>query len=116
MGRGVMRRLVLTALVCLSACQSYDNGMQLICDAPKHCKECEGKQGEDKLRALDGYIEQHLRNEDAKQALLSLKDAPHHEQGKQLRRMATEAGLSSCPMADVMDEVAPSTPAPPRPH
>lgn len=116
MRKGVMRRLVLTALVSLSACQSYDNGMQLICDAPKHCKECEAEQGEDKLRALDGYIEQHLRNEDAKQALLSLKDAPHHEQGKQLRRMATEAGLSSCPMADVMDEVAPSTPAPPRPH
>ena len=112
-----MRRgMLVTVTLGLSACQSYDTGMQLICEAPKHCKPCEAEQGEAKLRALDQYIEKHLRNEDAKQALLSLKDAPHNEQGKQLRRMAEDAGLSGCPMADVMDEVSPTTPGPPRPR
>ncbi|MEM6993275.1 MAG: hypothetical protein AAF721_22370 [Myxococcota bacterium] len=96
-------------LVGLAGCQSYESGMQLICEAPKHCEPCKSQEGSAQLQALQKYIDTHLRNEDAKQALLSLKDAPVNEQGKQLRRMATEAGIAGCAMADVMDAHTPSS-------
>ncbi len=98
------------ALVVGLGCQSYESGIQLICEAPKHCAPCKEQEGAQRVKSLQQYIDEHLRNEDAKEALLSLKDAPYNEQGKQLRRMATEAGVAGCGMADVMDSVTAAGP------
>lgn len=102
-------RVLAGAVALLSiGCQSYESGIQLICESPKHCGPCDKLKGEARVRALQDYASEHVRNEDAKRVLRSLEDAPADERGKQLREIATKASVAACPMAEVMTAGTPS--------
>ena len=86
-------------------CQNYERGIQLICEAPLHCSECNTLPPAERITALGEYADKHLRNEDAKKAMATVRQTEPAKRAEALRALAELAGVPACPLADVMAAV-----------
>ncbi len=86
--------------------QSYSAGLQVICDAPNTCTECANATADTKQSVLALHIEERLWNPSAIEAFQALAYASPSTRAEILRHEAQENGITSCPLADMFDDMA----------
>ena len=95
-----MRTIGLMLLACsLCACQSTQNAMKIICNAPNECASCASKDEDTRAKKIALHIDQQVSNAEIKKMWNVLAAAPIKEQSTILQREAQRAGLSRCPLA-----------------
>lgn len=94
--------VVIVIVVALSSagCQSEKAAMELVCNAPNDCAECE--QGDPAMRAvrLAQHIDRKLSNAKVRKLFRSLANVDPAHKVRMLKARAQALGLSSCPLAD----------------
>ena len=87
-------------------CQSRDAGVLLVCESPKHCTDCKDLPLQTQESAMIAYTLEHLRNEDVRADLRGLQSKSAADREAGLRKMAEEAGIAGCELADVINAAA----------
>lgn len=82
-------------------CQSYESGVQLLCESPKHCAECLKLEPAAQIPALFEYSAQHVRNGKLQDQISKLLTLPYEERVPALRKMASDADVAGCELADL---------------
>jgi len=90
-------------LVFAVGCQSYESGVQLACESPRHCPDCPQAAGETRVKALQAYVDKHLRNDEARAAFTKSFAGPPEDVASSLRKTAKDAGIAGCLLADVVE-------------
>lgn len=102
--------LLLSTLLLALACgpfQTYGQAMQLVCDAPIDCIECNVAAPDQRAQLLAAYISERLWNRDAIDVFSALAMVSPEDKGIILRHAAAEGGVTSCPFADLYGPTAP---------
>lgn len=102
--------------VVLAGCQSYETGIEVICQANVRCVECQEAPPELRSMKYAEYMERLVRNGEAKTFLESIANMDPQARVDALRREAKSAQLSECPLADYFEQalvVAPANAGPP---
>lgn len=86
--------------------------MLLVCESPKHCPDCKDLTVDAQESAMVAYAIEHLRNDSVREDLrkLSTESAADREAG--LRKMAEDADVAGCELADVVKAAAAQTQPP----
>ncbi len=103
---------LLLGLLVFVGCQSFETGVEVICQAPKRCSECMEAPPDQQTRKLAQHIEGLLRNGEAKKLMNAMAGAPVESKVKLLREAAERAKLTSCPFADHLEASAATEPEP----
>jgi len=100
---GLMFAVLLgSATVSLPAhAESFQEGMQLICQSPKQAKVESLRDRSKQLTTAAKWIDEHLRNREARQVFDSLPPLELVEKAAKVREAAYKAGISECPLADL---------------
>ncbi len=106
MTRALRPTPLLLGLLVFVGCQSYETGVEVICQAPKRCAECMEAPPDQQTRKLAQHIEKLLRNGEAKKLMDQMAGAPAEEKVKLLREAAERAQLTGCPFADHIEASA----------
>lgn len=93
----------LLAMSLLVGCQSYETGVEVICQAPKRCSSCDGAPEEQKIMLMAQHADGQLRNAEARKLLDSLGSLSNEDKVKALREAAERAELTECPFADHLE-------------
>jgi|GEM_PF-1897697 len=94
------------ALSALTACQSGEEAMKVICYAHDHV-DASLAPGE-KAIAVAQYVDDNLKHGEARRGWEALAHASADSKGEMLRAMGRELGYTAaCPLADAMKPVAP---------
>ena len=95
-----MKKMTLMLLACsLLACQSKQDAMKVICNAPYECTSCVSKDEHMREKELVRHIMERLSNSEIKEMWEVLAVVPLKEQPTVLQREAQRSGLSQCPLA-----------------
>ena len=86
----------------LGACQSYEKGVEVICQGPNNCKECANTDPSMRMAFMAASIEDDLSNGQATELFGSMAAMSPAERATKLAAEAKAAGLASCPMVDYM--------------
>ena len=90
--------LLLFALT--TGCQSYEDGIKAICDAPSTCAKCAQVSPDQRMLVLSEHIESQVSNVQASAIFDSLAAMAPADRAATLRGRAADVGLNSCPLAD----------------
>lgn len=101
---------LLLGLLLFVGCQSYETGVEVICQAPRRCTECMKAPPDQQTRKLAQHIEKLLRNGEAKKLMDQMAGAPADKKVKLLREAAERAQLTGCPFADHIESNAAAEP------
>lgn len=96
--------------VALSACQSYETGIEVICQANVRCVECQEAPPELRSMKYAEYMERLVRNGEAKTFLESIAAMDPQARIDALRREAKNANLAECPLADYFEQAMVAAP------
>ena len=100
-----MKKLVLIALPILlfaCGCQSYQDGLAAICNAPSTCGEpCASVAPDARMAMMAKHIEGVLSNGEAVALFESLAAMAPEQKVITLKQEAQQAGLADCRLADV---------------
>ncbi len=92
----------------LVSCQSYEKGVEIICNAPNTCgAECENAAPDMRAVKLADYIDGQLSNGEARAMFDNLAAAAPADKKVILDDEAKKAGLANCPLADLVGAPAP---------
>jgi len=83
-------------------CQSYEEGVSVICNAPESCEECSHAPPTERQSQLASYIDSHLSNEDAQDLFHSLASMPPDARAQALREAANATRNRDCRMAEML--------------
>jgi len=101
-----MKQLVWIALpvvLGLAGCQSYQDGLAAICDAPRTCGEpCATAAPEMKLMMTAKHIDDVVSNGEAEKLFEALAAASPEQKVIMLKQEAQRAGLPGCALADMI--------------
>ncbi len=89
----------------LGGCQSYEDGIKAICEAPNHCEKCAKVAPDARGRLLAQQVEKDTSNGKAESFFESLGYMEPAERLTKLREEASSAGLTDCPLADKWEEL-----------
>ena len=93
------RSVVAAFFFSATACQSYQEGVQAICDAPIDCPECATKDHGIRAALLAQHLDEKLSNEDAKALFKSLTTLEPIEKSSYIENQALGVGIKHCAMA-----------------
>jgi len=82
--------------------QTLKQGIQVICQAPKKAQGWKQASEPEKTMILASWIEKNLKNTEAINVFKALALAEASRKGQILRKAAREAGVDTCPMADML--------------
>lgn len=88
----------------VAACsQTAEGGFQALCDAPSACDACKAYPAgsSEYQEALAAHISATVTQADARETFQALATAPKEMRGEMLKRAAADAGVTSCPLADL---------------
>ena len=95
-----MKKIGLMLLACSAlACQSKQDAIKVICNAPHECTSCVSKDRNMRSKEIALHIARKLSNAEIKEMWEVLAAMPMKEQPTILQREAQRAGLSQCPLA-----------------
>jgi hypothetical protein len=94
---------LVSSLLSLTACQSHHAAIELICNAPTQCAECNVADPSARAMHLAEYISNHLTNSEAVAMVSSMANMEPSSRAQVLRSEAAREGIASCPMADSVD-------------
>ena len=95
-----MREIGLMLLACsMLACQSKQDAMKVICNAPDECTSCVSKDQNMRSKEIAIHIDRQLSNAEIREMWEVLAAMPIKEQPTILQREAQRAGLSQCSLA-----------------
>lgn len=92
------------ALGMLAGCQSYETGIEVICQAPVRCVECREAPPELRSMKYAEHMERLVRNGKAQDFLGSVATMEPKARIEALRAEAKAANLSECPLADFFEQ------------
>lgn len=84
----------------VAGCQSYEEGVEVICEGPNDCSECAQVVPEMRGQVMARQIEKGLSNGEAKKLFDECAMLAPADRAAKLRAEAEKAGLATCPMAD----------------
>jgi len=84
----------------LGACQSYEKGVEVICQGPNSCAECANVDPSMRMAMMAKSIEDNLSNGKATELFGAMGAMSPAERVDKLAAEAKAAGLASCPLAD----------------
>jgi len=90
----------------LGACQSYEKGIEVICQAPNTCQECANADPSMRMPMLAHAIEEGLSNGKATDLFAALAALTPEQRAATLAAEAKAAGLAGCPLADEFRQAA----------
>jgi len=100
-----MKKLTLALLplaLALLGCQSYQDGLAAICNAPSTCgKPCQEVSPDLRVEMVSRHINDSVGNGEAKALYLSLAGMAPEQRAVLLKQEAAKNGLSGCPLADM---------------
>lgn len=97
--------LVAFALV-LASCQSYEKGIEAICQGPNSCAECANVDPSMRMALMARGIEDNVSNGKAIELFGAMAAMSPAERASRLEAEAKAAGLASCPLADELRAAA----------
>ena len=97
------KRLVPLLFALLSACQSYQDGVAVVCNAPLDCPECLDKSPDQRAYLLAKHIEDRLYNRQARALFKALGAADVQTKRTILQEEAKAAGLRDCPLTSIFE-------------
>ena len=92
--------LLLLSLAC-GPFQTYGQAMQIICDAPMECTECNKADPAERVSMLAQYISERVYNREAIRVFSALAMAGPEDKARLLRSAAAEGGVTDCRFAEV---------------
>jgi hypothetical protein len=92
--------ILVTLALALGACQSYEKGIEAICQGPNSCAECANADPSMRMAMMAKSIEDNLSNGKATDLFGAMAAMSPAERVAKLAAEAKAAGLASCPMAD----------------
>jgi len=103
-----MRKAAVLAVfaIAVGACQSYEDGVRVICQGPTLCAECANATPDMRMGLMARAIEENLGNGKAEDLFGSLAELTPQERGARLEAEAKAAGLADCPLAAEMRQAA----------
>ncbi len=84
----------------VGGCQSYEEGVEVICEGPNDCAECAQVAPELRWQVMAREIDKGLSNGEAEKLFDRCAELAPAERAALLRGEAEKAGLATCPMAD----------------
>jgi hypothetical protein len=99
---GKLACILVTLALALGACQSYQKGLEAICQGPNTCAECVSADPSMKAALMAASIDGALSNGQAKDLFTAMAAMSPAERVAKLEAEAKAAGLAACPMVDVM--------------
>ena len=93
-----MRRALVVAVLVLAGCQSFSEGMKVVCDAPT--KVDPKLEPADKAAAIATVIQKDLTNKEVLDLIRTLGASSPEDKDKGFADAVKRAGLSSCPLLD----------------
>lgn len=92
--------VVLSFALALGACQSYEKGVEVICQGPNSCAECANVDPSMRMALMARAIEDGLGNGQAIELFGAMAAMSPAERVAKLEAEAKAAGLASCPLVD----------------
>jgi len=86
----------------LGACQSYEKGVEVICQGPNSCAECANVDPSMRMALMAKSIEDDLSNGQAIELFGTMGAISPAERIVKLEAEAKAAGLTACPMVDFL--------------
>lgn len=91
----------------VSACQSEEDGMRALCDAPRTCEECGNAAPEIRASVLARHVDDVVTNSEVSELFDSLAERSPEERVRIVRERASNAGIDHCAIVDVWSEAPP---------
>ncbi|MCK9459038.1 MAG: hypothetical protein M0R80_05310 [Proteobacteria bacterium] len=98
--------VVLSLALALGACQSYEKGVEVICQGPNSCAECANIDPSMRMAMMAKSIDDNLSNGKATDLFGAMAAMSPAERVAKLEAEAKAAGLASCPLVDELREAA----------
>ena len=99
-----MRHALLCTLLLVvgfsTGCQSEEEGIRWICNAPRECTECARVSPAERNEVLARTIDEGLRNAEARALFESLFSVDPATRSERLSERARALGITDCPMAE----------------
>lgn len=92
--------VAISCALALAGCQSYEKGIEVICQGPNNCPECANLDPSMRMAFVAKNIDDGLSNGKATDLFASLAALSPAERGAVLDAEAKAAGLADCPLAD----------------
>jgi hypothetical protein len=95
-------RIFVLALVALAlvACQSHATAMEIVCNAPIACDDCNAADPAMRAANIARYLSDHVTNAEAVQMFSALATMEPEDRMRIVRAEAAREGITSCPLAD----------------
>lgn len=84
----------------LGGCQSYGQGVEVICEAPNNCPDCANADPSARMALMARGIDESLSNGKAGELFRALGALPVAERIARLEAEAKAAGLATCPLVE----------------
>lgn len=98
----MLRLVALLGTLVLTGCQSQEAAMDIVCNADQKCTACQGMSRPDAQReATVQYIMKNVSHAEVKKMLNEIRAVSPEEKKTRVLAAASQAGIDSCPMAEI---------------
>lgn len=113
MALGRLRNFAL--IVCFGSvalgCQSYEEGMRVLCDSPKNADLSQHDPAE-RMRKFSEWIDDHVKNGEVRELFNSLSDMSPEQRVVAIERAAAKAKIDPCLVAEAWKQASAEPSAP----